>query len=488
MKINYIITFISLIGISAAADCSPGFSSCGEACYDPALYSCDNGVLCPYGMKNCGGACYSPNNYHCINGSLASGTSPEAANTNTNTNTNTNKNTNNVPQNNNNSNKNNNGWNGWNWNNNNNNGWNGWNWNNNNNNNNNNNGWNGWNWNNNNNNNGWNGWNWNNNNNNNNKNNNNDSKPNTNTTPETPATPPNTTPNTPPQNTNTNTSANSNSDIAGYKLVFSDEFEGSSLDRSKWTPEVNCWGGGNNEKQCYVDHPETIFVKDGQLHLKAIYKGSYQLNGNDKCTLNNEDSCSWSQPIISGRINSKSNNLAWKYCKVRVRAQLPAGPFLWPAIWMLPQDDVYGTWAASGEIDIMEARGQDPSKVSHAIHYGGQWPNNIYSDKLVDGIQGQSGFHVYGLDWNEDSLVFTVDEKTTYTVDLNRSFYSGKGDNPYTGNRQPFDQKFHLLFNLAVGGGFFPENQYGAFDPAAHSRQWTRPELIIDYVRVYQKQ
>jgi len=294
-------------------------------------------------------------------------------------------------------------------------------------------------------------------------------------------------PQQPAPNTGSNNSGNDIKNYDGFKLVFSDEFEGNSLDRSKWTPEVNCWGGGNAEKQCYVDHPETIFVKDGKLHLKAIYKGAYQLHGNDKCTLDNEGSCSWTQPFISGRVNSKAANLAWKYGKIRVKALLPSGPFLWPAIWMLPQDDVYGTWAASGEIDIMEARGQDADRISHAIHYGGQWPNNIYSDKLVTIANAQNSWHVYGIDWTENTLTFSIDDNPTFTVDLNRSFYSGKGNNPYTGNRQPFDQKFHLLFNVAVGGGFFNAGQYGEFNPEVHSKQWTRPELAIDYVRVYQR-
>jgi len=378
MKFSKIITYLTVAGTALAA-CPSGLKSCGEACYQENLYSCDNGVLCPYGMKNCSGACYSPNEYHCENGNLVYG--PSSGN--------------NQPQ--------------------------------------------------------------------------------------QPQPQPQPQPDPQPSN------GAGSGDYSGYKLVFSDEFNGNSLDRSKWNVEVNCWGGGNAEKQCYVDHPETIFVKDGSLHLKAIYKGAYQLHGNDQCTLNNENSCSWTQPFISGRINTKAANLAWKYGKVRVRALLPSGPFLWPAIWMLPQDDVYGTWAASGEIDIMEARGQDPTRVSHAIHYGGQWPNNVYSDKLVDTDNAQNNWHVYGIDWTEDSLVFSIDDKATYSVNLNRSFYSGKGDNPYTKNGQPFDQRFHLLLNVAVGGGFFNAAQYGEFNPEVHSSQWTRPELIVDYVRVYQK-
>jgi len=460
MKFSKILTCIGAVG-AAYAGCPNGLSSCGSACYPPNEYSCDNGVLCPKNMKNCNGACYNPNEYHCEAGNLVYGAEPVQQYIPPTNNAVPAENSSNCPD----------------------------------------------------------------------gqsscgescyspalyscdngqlcplgmkscngacyspteyhcesgnlvygasSNDNSQSQPQPQPQqPEQPQTQPQ-----PPSNDG----GSDAKDYAGYKLVFSDEFEGSSLDRSKWSAEVNCWGGGNAEKQCYVDHPETIYVKDGQLHLKAIYKGAYQLNGDDKCTLDNEGSCSWSQPFISGRINSKAANLAWKYGKVRVKALLPSGPFLWPAIWMLPQDDVYGTWAASGEIDIMEARGQDPDIISHAIHYGGQWPNNVYSDKLANIANAQNDWHVYGIDWTEDSLVFSIDDKPTFNVDLNRSFYSGKGDNPYTGNRQPFDQKFHLLFNVAVGGGFFPAEKYGEFNPASHSQQWTRPELAIDYVRVYQK-
>ncbi|OUM65877.1 glycoside hydrolase family 16 protein [Piromyces sp. E2] len=457
MKFSKILTCVTVIGSAVA---SQGFSSCGNNCYSPNLYTCDNGILCPVGMKSCSGACYSPKEYHCENGSLVYGAEPvntpppsnavggDCSNGQKSCNgscydpsiytcdnnqlcpagmkscsgacynpmeyhcengtlvygsSDNNPPVNNPPANN----------------------------------------------------------------------------PPANNPPA----------NNPPTN-NTPPPPSTGNDIKnydGFKLVFSDEFEGDSLDHSKWTPEVNCWGGGNAEKQCYVDHPETIFVKDGQLHLKAIYKGAYQLHGNDKCTLDNEGSCSWTQPFISGRVNSKLNNLAWKYGKVRVKALLPSGPFLWPAIWMLPQDDVYGTWAASGEIDIMEARGQDPDIISHAIHYGGQWPNNTYSDKVVSIANAQNEWHVYGIDWTENYLVFSIDDQPTYSVDLNRNFYSGVGENPYTGPRQPFDQKFHLLFNVAVGGGFFNSGKYGEFNPSVHSQQWTRPEMAIDWVRVYQK-
>ncbi len=104
------------------------------------------------------------------------------------------------------------------------------------------------------------------------------------------------------------------------------------------------------------------------------------------CTLENpvgisQYGCVWTQPFTSARVRTKkSTRGSWKYGRIEVRAMLPRGNFLWPAIWMLPTDQEYGTWAASGEIDIMEARGQlnALSKVEGTLHYGAMWPNNVY--------------------------------------------------------------------------------------------------------------
>ena len=275
--------------------------------------------------------------------------------------------------------------------------------------------------------------------------------------------------------------------IDDYTLVFKDDFESSKLDRSVWDVEVNCWGGGNAEKQCYVDHDENIFIKNGQLHIKAVPKGGYRLSDEEinQCTNNVENSCSWSQSTTSGRIRTYKSGHAWRYAKIRVKAKLPAGPYLWPSIMMLPQDNVYGEWASSGEIDILKAKGQVPNAIENAIHFGGSWPNNGFAGGSFDMNDVINNFHVYGLDWTEDALIFSIDEKVTYSIDLNKSFWTGKGTNPYTDIRQPFDEKFHLILNVGVAGGSF--EGYGAFDYARDTPQWTRPEMIIDYVHVYQK-
>jgi len=268
---------------------------------------------------------------------------------------------------------------------------------------------------------------------------------------------------------------------ADWRLVWSDEFNGSTLDTSKWDVEVNCWGGGNLEKQCYVNSPNNIYISDGSLHIRPI-AGNYQ-GKEEGCTLNNENSCTWTQPSTSGRIRTlKSDEGHWKYGKFEIRARMPKGDFLWPALWMLPTDNVYGPWAASGEIDIMEFRGQDRDTISHAIHFGGEWPNNRYytsGNLKFNNIDFTEDYHVYGLEWTKDNLIWFLDGRETYRESLQRSF----GD-IYTANGQPFDQRFHLIFNVAVGGNFFDQAIYGPFD-ISRASTWTQP-LSIDYVRVYE--
>jgi len=267
---------------------------------------------------------------------------------------------------------------------------------------------------------------------------------------------------------------------ADWQLTWNDEFNGSSLDSSKWDIEVNCWGGGNGEKQCYTSRLDNVFVSGGSLHLRPVagtYTGS--LAG---CTLNNENSCTWTQPATSGRVRTlNAVGGSWTYGRFEVRAKLPKGNFLWPAIWMLPTDNVYGTWAASGEIDIMESRGQVPTQISSTIHYGGAWPNNVYttSGDMTFAFDFTNDFHVFALEWDATLLKFYVDAQLTWTQSLQRSFGS-----IYPRNGAPFDQKFHMLLNVAVAGGFFDPNRFGTFDINTASPTWTQ-DMQIDYVRVY---
>ena len=175
---------------------------------------------------------------------------------------------------------------------------------------------------------------------------------------------------------------------AGWELVWADEFEGTALDRSKWTPEVSCWGGGNAERQCYTDRPDNIAVEGGMLLLKAKkerFAGPArppEIAGRDNPTL--------VQSHTSGKVRTIGLH-AWRYGRIEARAKVPAGQGTWPAIWMMPDDPAYGRWPRSGEIDILEAvnigakckgceGGKGENRTISALHFGDFPPQNRYVD------------------------------------------------------------------------------------------------------------
>ena len=137
-----------------------------------------------------------------------------------------------------------------------------------------------------------------------------------------------------------------------WTLVWADEFEGDAIDSSKWTFDVDCWGGGNSERQCYTDDPRNAYVEGGMLKIVARKGAStgpaFPPYLQDTAA---KRSATKTQPYSSARMVTKGK-AAWKYGRIDVRAKLPQGQGTWPAIWMLPEDNVYGGWAMSGEIDI----------------------------------------------------------------------------------------------------------------------------------------
>lgn len=242
-----------------------------------------------------------------------------------------------------------------------------------------------------------------------------------------------------------------------WQLVWSDEFQADTIDTSKWEWEVNSDGGGNNELQYYTARPENSFIEDGKLVIQAL-KETY--TGSDQRT----------RSYTSARMRTKYKG-DWKYGRIRVKAKLPYGQGLWPAIWMLPTDWVYGGWAASGEIDIMEYLGHDRYKIYGTIHYGGQWPDNKHTGSdYVDGSDFSADFHVYEIEWREGEVKWFVDGNHYLTLD---DWYTTAGDFP-----APFDQRFHLILNVAVGGNW----------PGNPDSTTTFPQRMeVDYIRVYQE-
>jgi beta-glucanase (GH16 family) len=254
-----------------------------------------------------------------------------------------------------------------------------------------------------------------------------------------------------------NWTAHSNAaDSSEKKLVWSDEFDGKDLDYTKWGIEVNAFGGGNNEMQIYTDRAKNIRVENGNLIIEA-HKDNAAIAGT-------------SRPFSSGRIRTRKRG-DWKYGRIDVRAKLPVGKGIWPAIWMLPTDEAYGGWASSGEIDIMELVGHEPNTYHGTLHYGDSWPKNKHSGKPYKLSAGSFAdeFHVYSIDWKEGEISWYLNGKLWQTQN---KWSSAKGKFP-----APFDKRFHLILNLAVGGNWpGPPNKDTQF-PA---------RLVVDYIRVYQ--
>ncbi len=243
----------------------------------------------------------------------------------------------------------------------------------------------------------------------------------------------------------------------GWRLVWQDEFERTEIDSTKWEHEVNAWGGGNNELQYYTDRAVNSFIEDGSLVIQALRETYTGPGGTRNYT--------------SARLRTKKKG-DWKYGRFDIRAKLPFGQGLWPAIWMLPTDAVYGGWAASGEIDIMELLGQEPNKVYGTLHYGGSYPDNVHTGASYTLSEGTfaDDFHLFTLEWDTTSFRWYVDD---IFYQEQTEWYSTNGEYP-----APFDQFFHLLLNVAVGGNW----------PGNPDETTLFPQrMTVDYVRVYKK-
>jgi len=255
-----------------------------------------------------------------------------------------------------------------------------------------------------------------------------------------------------------------------WTLVWSDEFDGkgtnldtNGVDLDKWGYQLGTGsqygldGWGNNEQQYY--RAENIAVEDGVLKVTAQQE---QFEG---------------KPYTSGRLFTDPT-FSQTYGKFEARMKLPAGEGLWPAFWMMPQDSVYGVWASSGEIDIMEARGRLLGEIGGALHYGGTWPNNKFAAKTYHFPEGEdiTDYHVYGLEWEPGELRWYVDGELYQTINNWDSW--GEDQPAKYAFPAPFDQPFYMILNLAVGGNYDGGREPGASDLPA--------EMLVDYVRVYE--
>ena len=184
----------------------------------------------------------------------------------------------------------------------------------------------------------------------------------------------------------------------------------------------------------------------------------------------NRESVGGSQ-YSSARINTR-DRFALRYGRIEARIRLPGGQGIWPAFWLLPQDDVYGSWAASGEIDVMEAvnlGGAGGNSVHGTIHYGAEWPNNQFTgNEYVVATDATANFHEYALEWDQTEMRWFVDGILYATQN---SWETSAAAFP-----APFDQPFYILLNVAVGGNWPGAPTTGTAFPVT---------MEVDYVRVY---
>lgn len=235
------------------------------------------------------------------------------------------------------------------------------------------------------------------------------------------------------------------------ELVWSDEFNvDGSPNTSNWTYDLGNgdWGWGNNESQYYTNRSDNVIVEDGMLKITAK-KENYQ-----------------GYEYTSTRMKTQ-DKFDFTYGKVEVKAKLPQGVGTWPAIWMLGSDFWTNTWPACGEIDIMEHVGYDQGNIHSSLHTtSSSGATNNTSTKYISDVS--TAFHVYGVEWTSEKIVFTVDGEAYYTY----------GPSNKTSANWPFDSNQFIILNIAMGGTWGGVNGIDS--------NFTESTMEIDYVRVYQ--
>jgi len=339
----------------------------------------------------------------------------------------------------------------------------------------------------------------------------------------------------------------------GPRLIFNDEFN--KLDYSVWEHELTLGGDGNWCFQQYTNNRTNTFVRDGVLYIKPTYTKDYigedrmtgkipftlaieSLEPAQRCTGDAFYGCArtsspgnYINPIQSAAIRT-SNSFSFKYGRVEINAKLPRGDWIWPAMWLLPRWTAYGQWPMSGEIDIMESRGNAPGyradgsdTFGSTLHWGPYAPYDIFekthkSYTLPNKKSFADDFHIFGLYWDATGLYTYIDKDSNKVLQVNwtkTDFYTlGEFSkinsvNPWaTGDvGAPFDQEFYLILDVAVGGSAGGFRDLESYFPVGPDRPWKNDEhatkdfwdnraqweptwkgddvaLKVDYVRVWQ--
>ncbi|KAH9503462.1 Beta-1,3-glucan-binding protein [Bulinus truncatus] len=295
-------------------------------------------------------------------------------------------------------------------------------------------------------------------------------------------------------------------------VIFRDDFN--TFNRANWHPEVSMYGGYNGEFQVYTNDHKNVYARDGHLYIMPIttvsdsrFDENFLHSGHmdmktlfGECTQAGNNGCTRTggaeilPPIMSGKVKSVPT---LKFGTLEVRARIPRGDWLWPAIWMMPRGDHYGGWPRSGEIDIMESRGNagdiGVGAVSSTLHWGPSPDQNRWSQTHGEKhtADWHANFHTWRLEWTHDHILTFIDNQQIMSVVPPAGGFWQKGG--FTGSNlwnagskmAPFDQDFYLMFNVAVGGtnGYFPDgNHYGGV-----TKPWQNgsPHPMLDFWRAH---
>jgi beta-glucanase (GH16 family) len=232
-------------------------------------------------------------------------------------------------------------------------------------------------------------------------------------------------------------------------ISWCDEFDKDGMpDTSKWSFETGGGGFGNHEAEYYTNDSNAI-IKNGVLNIIAKKEN----DGGMRYT--------------SARMVTK-NKVSFLYGRFEIRAKLAPGKGLWPAIWLLPVKDNYGSWPASGEVDIMEQVGYDPDSIHISTHTRDRnWMKGNQGTAVISVPSDTDSFHVYGIDWTPDEIIGFIDHKQVFNYpNINRGF-----------GYYPFNKPFFMILNVAVGGDW--GGKYGIDDSIFPTA------MKVDYVRVY---
>ena len=260
-----------------------------------------------------------------------------------------------------------------------------------------------------------------------------------------------------------------------YEKVWSDEFNGDSLDTNVWSPYVGGWNA-SAVQGCYKDSPENINVSGGSLNLIGLHKPGITCNKGK-----NKD-------FTSGFVETKDKK-AWTYGYFEARIKMPNNKSTWPAFWMSPNEKRYGDgWPMNGEIDIVETKGSDLDYAAADAHWGKSTTNKMHKNShktdLPAGFSNTTDWHTYGVKWTEGKLEYFIDGKSYHTVE---GFGQPNAANTPHG---PFDVPFFLRLNMAIGGNYIdgPGGKWSnAYNVVAEEPSTFPATMSVDYVRVYQK-